>query len=237
MAKGFEGVREISERQQQQRQAASAGSSTYKRKLILPNTGDSAQVRFLEQGDEIHWCYIHDYLDGGRRKQTPCLDQDGTGGDCPMCEHMDPDKDYLKRKFQGYINVIWRDAPQQEKKDNDWVTVGRQDTQVYWAQGIKTFTKLDEIDAAYKGLMSREFIVRRKGTGFDTEYSIVPADPDSGPQELSEADKKFYAEKYDLNELIIPLSYEDASALVGIRGPKIEQTQQRPNPFDPARRS
>lgn len=65
-------------------------------------------------------------------------------------------------------------------------------------------------DNAYKGLMSRDFSVMRQGSGLeDTKYIIEPAVVDGGPEAMSVADNVLAKEKYDLDALTTPESYQD----------------------------
>ena len=178
-------------------------------RFLFLEPGGSAIVRFLEEGDEVNCAWVHAVPVAGRKVpfKVPCRDQDDEGRrnlgvDCPGCE-----KDY-DLKFRGVINLIWRDAPISEKDGDRWVTVGHEDTVAVWDQGINVFEELQEKDIVYKGLTSRDFRIKRKGSGFDTTYSIEPADPDGGPQPMSEADKELAEDKFNLDEFVVPQSYE-----------------------------
>ncbi len=159
--------------------------------------------------------------------QVPCIDQDdegrrNLGKDCPGCE------DELDLKFRGKINMHQRDAPIQEKNDGKWETVGYDDAVVVWDVSFEVLQDLQEKDFDYKGLKSRDFKIKRVGEKFDTKYFISPADPDGGPQPMSAADKELELDKYDLNELTAPQSYETW----GVRVEKKEETTPlRESPF------
>jgi hypothetical protein len=180
--------------------------------LLKLKDGQSANVRFLEEGDDVYFYMYHDFshLNGmhGWKTKVPCLDQEDTGEPCPGCEAR------LPRKFEGLINIIWRDAPKYAKdKDGniDWDTVeGREDQVAIWRQGVRIFQKtLPVKDDKYKGLMSRDFEISRDGSTKDnTSYSIEPVDVDSGPQPLSAKDKKLAEEKHDLDEFARFVDYD-----------------------------
>lgn len=221
MPTGFEGVRQASQ------QIAERGASFKDDDILylkLPKSGDSARVRFLEQGGEegskkIHWCWAHQLPPRGKQKwgdDTPCLDQDGSGNPCPGCEAG------LQRSFKGFISCIWRDAPVYGKNSEgrtDWNNiVDKKDQIAVWERGIRQFEELDGKDATYKGLRSRDFIVTRRGEGTSTIYTIDPADPDGGPQKMTEADEKLEASKPDLQALITPMSYDRMKELIGAGG-------------------
>jgi hypothetical protein len=142
----------------------------------------------------------------------PCRDQDPETGetigeDCPGCENG------YKKRFRGLINLVWRDAPVYEQDENGKLNfnkvVGKEDAVVVWETGIEVFEDLQILDEDYNGLTSRDFKIRRKGSGLDTKYSIAPADPDGGATALSASDEELGANKMDLNEIISPPSYDD----------------------------
>jgi hypothetical protein len=176
--------------------------------------GEEAIVRFLEQDDDIAWCMMHEIPVEGRQwgKNVPCLDQDKDGTPCPGCERD------MDRRFKGFINLIWFNAPVFKRdnenkivKDrlNDPVVIAEKPQVAVWNSGIRLFEELDEINANFKGLMSRHFKIKRKGSGLDTKYVIVPEDIDSGPQPMTDEEQKLAAEKYDLNSFTKPGSYDD----------------------------
>lgn len=180
--------------------------------------GESAVVRFLEEGNELHWAWVHQLPPTGTNKfgvKIPCRDQgeDGEpiGEPCPGCERGD------KRTFQGVVNLIWRDAPVFERDEsnrlvrdnfNKPVISGKADAVGLWIAGVTVFEDLEDLDSTYHGLASRDFLVKRRGDGLNTRYTISPADPDGGPQKLTKADTALSGEKYDLTQFVFPPSYE-----------------------------
>ena len=210
MPRGTEGIRKAAA-DVEARRAAGGGAGALWFKLA---PGEETVVRFLEQNDDLAYAYMHEVPVEGRQwgRPVPCCDQDQDGTPCPGCERDMP------RKFAGYINVLWDDAPVFKRDENskmvrdtqgDPVVLGHKPQVAIWSSGIKLFEQLDEINTNYRGLMSRRFKVKRKGSGFDTKYYISPEDVDSGPQEMSASDKELLAQKYDLNEYIKPRTYED----------------------------
>jgi len=168
--------------------------------------GESKVVRFLEEGNGIHWAWTHKMPPIGNQKwgdDVPCLDQKGDSTPCPGCE------EGLPKKFKGFINLIERDADKfAQDKDGkiDWSTVvGKEDALATWESGITVFEELDGLDADYKGLTTRDFKVSRKGKELNTRYTIRPLDP----SEMSAADRELAAKKADLSGKIKPPSYED----------------------------
>lgn len=206
MARGF-GALATAKKDIDQRQSEGGGGFV---KYFRIGDGETAIVRFLEEGDSVACGWVHLEKVPGRSfpLQIPCIDQDdegrrNLGKDCPGCERE------LDLKFRGKINLIHRDCPVQEKVGpKKWETTGHQDQVVVWDVSFTVLQDLQEKDADYKGLRSRDFKVKRIGTEFDTKYYISPADADGGPQPMSATDKELEAEKYDLNELTVPTSYE-----------------------------
>jgi hypothetical protein len=208
MPRGFAGVREASAEVEARR----AQGGGYLRFQI--RSGDEAIVRFLEQDDDIHWAQMHEIPVEGRQfgRNVPCLDQERDGTPCPGCERD------LPRRFQGFINLIWFDAPVFKRDSNnrivkdrvgDPVIISRKPQVAVWVSGIRLFEELDEINVNYRGLRSRRFKIKRKGEKLDTKYHIAPEDVDSGAQEMTEEEEKLAAEKNDLTPQVTPGSYED----------------------------
>jgi hypothetical protein len=206
----------------------SEGGGDYVRYFRLP-AGETAIVRFLEEGDDVACGWVHLIRVPGRSFpiQEPCIDQDeegrrNLGRDCPGCEQE------LDLKFRGKINLLWRDAPVSEKKGNSWVTVGYEDAVVVWDVSFEVLQDLQEKDFDYKGLKSRDFKIKRVGEQFETKYFISPADPDGGPQAMSAADKELEADKYDLNELTAPKSYDTWGVRVEKKNDEVTPTRESP---------
>lgn len=218
MAKGLEALLEMGADVDARKAAGGGGGNKLFFKL---NDGDTATVRFLEDGEDLHAAWVHDVPPTGDEKyprQVVCRDQDEFGrriGEaCPGCE-----KDY-KRKIRGAVNVIWRDSPVYETdadgnyvKDskNGLVDTGRTDDQVaIWTGGKVVFVdELIPLDQKFRGLTSRDFEITRKGEKLNTTYSIFPADPDGGPKAMSKKDKELASDKYDLSFYVEAPPYEE----------------------------
>jgi hypothetical protein len=200
------------------RKEAGGGGNRFYFKLA---DGETAIVRFLENGPDIACAWVHQLEPTGGREygiKVPCRDQDfdtlqrGVGEACPGCERD------LKPSFQGAINMIWRDAPKLARDEqnrlvrdanNKVVIDGAEDQLAVWVAGITVFEELDSIDADFGGLTSRDFKVTRRGTGLNTKYMIRPANVDGGPAEMSEADKALAEEKFDLSSYASAPEYEE----------------------------
>lgn len=215
---GLAGLKAAADEQEAKKAAFKEGSGPRFAKF---NPGEATIVRFLEQGDDVQWCWVHDLPKDpvkGFSGVTPCLNQDGRGQACPGCEMG------VKRKIQGWINVIVRDAPKFERDTDNKIVknpitskpnvVGAEDAVMVWNSGSRLFTVLANKDRAFKGLMSRDFEVIRTGEGLATQYSIEAADIDSGPQPMSEADLKLASEKFDVKSFTVPESYDVSKALL-----------------------
>lgn len=229
MARGFGALATAKQDIDRRRES---GGGDYIRYFRLGN-GESTVVRFLEEKEDVACGWVHLVRVPGRSFpiQVPCIDQDdegrrNLGKACPGCEQE------LDLKFRGKINLIQRDAPIQEKVGERWETVGEQDAVVVWDVSFEVLQDLQEKDFDYKGLKSRDFKIKRVGEKFDTKYFISPADPDGGPQPMSEADKELEANKFDLNELTVPSSYDTW----GVRFEKPKQDEVTPSRESPFRR-
>lgn len=206
--------------------AARGGNSIWGGKLIfkLPDDGDTADVRFVddEEGEFVFGAWHHEVPVEGRAwgDLVPCIAQDEDGNktddECPGCEND------LKLKFKGYILLIWRDAPVYKKdeagklvKDNagNFKVTGEKDQIAIWSSGTRLFENLGEIHESYSGLGSRDFRVKRRGTGTSTTYTIVPSDPDGGKKKMTTKDRKLVDDcEIDLNEFIRAPSYDEFTA-------------------------
>lgn len=241
MPRGFEGVRKASDEIESRRGSGGPGALYFRLK-----GGDEAIVRFLEQDEDISWCMMHEVPVENRNwgKNVPCLDQDKDGTPCPGCERD------MDRRFKGFINLIWYDAPVFKRDDQkkivkdrlgDPVVVSHKPQVAVWNSGIRLFEELDEINTNYKGLMSRPFKVKRKGEGLDTKYHISPAEPDSGAVPMDADEEKLAADKFDLNQFTQPGTYDEflkelgeggsGGGRGGQNGGGQQQEQGRKNPF------
>ncbi len=213
------------------RQESNAGN--YKKLFILYD-GDEAIVRFLESGDDIVSAYVHHIMVPGRKmpEKIVCLDQDPETGaqigvPCPGCESRDVE--IAKRRLQGAINVIWRNAPVFERdSENKLVKVGnkpvvasREDQVAVWTSGVTVFDDLVREDIETPGgLVGRDWKISRTGSGRDTEYDIRPAERDGGQKPLSKADEELAANKYDLTEYEVGRPYEEWWGRLAVNQPQ-----------------
>lgn len=199
---GFSAVRQLNKQLDGSRAARNNSKFVPELWQGLRNPGDSVQVRFLEQGEEVHIGWMHEYKVGKWFKYVRCLDEENDGTPCSGCE-----KDF-RRTVKGVINVIWRDRPQL-KRDSDnkavknaagqYIVEGNKDEVVVWMQGIETFTELANKDKTYKGLGTRDFTITKKVKG----YSIDPVTNEDGDVvavPMTDNDLELAKGKYDLVE-------------------------------------
>lgn len=200
-----------------EQQRAAQGGAAIKADFFSLKANTYAVVRFLEQGDGLTFADVH-RVPVGRRYPVEmiCLDTDDDGTACPGCMSQVPE--IRRRKTVGFINLIWRDGPVYErnefggpKKDDatkQKIITGRADGIFLWNCSATVYQDLLEKDSKYKGLMSRDFEVKRTGSTMnDTKFSIDPADVDGGPQGMTIADTSLAAGKYNLVELTKPLEF------------------------------
>jgi hypothetical protein len=222
MPKGFSSAREaIAEIEA--RKNSGGGGGFFK----LPNSGDSAVVRFVTE--EPVWAWVHALPKEGTSYRTEvCLDQDmetgnRNGAACPGCdaeaqtgrERGWKDRQYARR-MAGAIALIWRDAPVFDEDSNgrkDYTkVVGKADQATKWTFGKTVIEELDGKAATFKGLTNRDFRITRKGEKLDTVYDIEPVVDDEGNTKatpMSEADKTLVEEAPDLTNYFTQSSYDD----------------------------
>lgn len=183
-----------------------------------------AIVRFLEQGDDITFTDVHRVPVEGSQYPVDfvCLDATDDGSPCPGCQSSNDE--VRKRSTKGYFNVIWREGPVYQLNDKGWIekdsnkrpiVTGREDGIFLWKCSWTVTELLIEKDGKFKGLMSRDWELKRTGSGMqDTVYYAEPADPDGGPQPMLLPDLTLAEKKYDLKELTAPLSYEEFATVL-----------------------
>lgn len=238
MSKGFEGIKNRVEQKKAQSQFRQDRKFDGPPPLYFSiKDGESAHVRFLEENDDVHYADVHEIPVEGRSWgiTVPCLDQSAEGLPCPGCERG------LDRKFKGYINVVWFDAPvwkrdenQRLVKDNNnqKISIGNKTQVAIWTSGIRLFEKLEVINDRYKGLSSRRFEVTRKGRDLPF-YEIVPVEIDGGPQDFSPTEEELAESKPDLNQYTVPGSVDDFLFRLGEGGQQQNQNgeQKKKNPW------
>jgi len=207
MPRGFKPIESFGKR-------SSGGAGPLRLRL---KEGETANVRFLEQGEDIFYYYYHDFshLDktNGWKYSFPDLDQEDEGVPSPGRELDFP------RKFKTLVNVIWRDAPLYERdsdgrivvdSDGKWKQIGNEDQVAVWEGGVNIFKTLAEKDAKWEGISSRDAEIKRTGTGRDTRYAIEPADINVGPVPPSEEDKELAKKRYNLENVAgLDKSYDE----------------------------
>lgn len=194
--------------------------------------GESARVRFLEQGESLTWAISHRIKTPGLTwpQDVLCLDQEDDGTPCPAC--MSDNREVKSRSTKGYLNIIWRgteetdlsrapvykrnDKGSPEKSSNGQkIITGFEDSNWLWKCSKRAFEQVLSKDTAYKGLMSRDFLIMRKGAEKDnTTYFIEPAVVDGGPEPLTVADQNLAQSKLNVVSITTPGTFEEMQALL-----------------------
>lgn len=113
--------------------------------------------------------------------------------------------------FKRGQNGIPEKGPDKKK-----IVVGYGDGIFLWKCSNTVYQQLVQKDQVFHGLMSRDFTVRRIGSGMqDTVYFVEPFDANSGEVPMSAADMALANAKYDLDKFITPMSQQEAQATLG----------------------
>lgn len=183
---------------------------------------DERVVRFLNEHEEIEWLRQWKLAPNSSfqwGEKIPCVDQfeDGT-----------PDPGYaanLKSTFTAYPMMIWRNAPVYQKspdgslvrdENKNKILTGYADQVAVWECAYSVYEILREVANDYRGLMSRDFKIKRTGSGSkDTRYHVAPAMVDGGPQPLSPADMQLAATgRPNLTDWLRVPTYEELHAYI-----------------------
>jgi hypothetical protein len=240
MSQGFSGIKDRVEEKRLREQQRKFDQKKFEGPPPLYfsiKDGESAHVRFLEEDEGVHYADVHEIPVEGRKYgfTVPCLDQKAEGLPCPGCERG------LARKFKGWINVVWFDAPVWKRDENmrlvkddfqNKIKTGEKTQVAIWSSGIRLFEKLEVINDRYKGLRSRRFEVTRVGVDLP-RYEIVPSDIDGGPQEFSPIEDELDKEKHDLKQYTVPGTEDSFLEALGEapRGNRQENQGESKNPW------
>jgi hypothetical protein len=212
MGKGWGAVEEAAAAQGQ------AGEYLPRFTMSEQNQGPK-QIRILEQGQEVHTYPVHDYKiqgqGGVQHRQFTC--QDEYNLPCPGCAIG------LKKKVRTVLNVIERNRPQVKKGPDGFALRVNgpgsalvfepegKDEVVVASVGQPTGNMLREKDAHWKGLMTRDWVIKYSGDKMQAWF-MEPADPTNAAGEpASENDKHLFANaKHDLNAVMLTTPDEAA---------------------------
>lgn len=204
MASGFSRVREAQKEIESQRNRPKGPRANW---FKLKEVGATADVRFLEENDEVEFHRIHkvDVAYSQYPLDVLCVDQKNDGTPCPGCEMG------LVRSWKGWINLIERNAPVLNEDGSK--TGETADRVAIWSSGPNLFTQLDELNDEWDGLSSRDFTAKRKveANGI-TSYAISPIKGQKNEEKkfpLSDEDKELAKNKADLSRYTTVPSYED----------------------------
>ena len=169
----------------------------------------TAVIRPLEEGDDLTYALVHPVVIEGRPFPVDivCRDQDNSGEACPGCEAG------IKRAVKGFLNVIWRDAPdfpldEDTNKYNtkiDYESVSKSDKVAVLSSGPTLFGRLDELDEDLEGITNYDLRITREGLKLATKYKVKKEKKGA----LTAADKKLVAEKHDLSHYVRVPDYDE----------------------------
>lgn len=194
--------------------------------------GQTARLRFLEQGENLTYALTHRVRNSyGGYSDIICLDQEDEGTPCPAC--MSDSLDIRKRNTKGFLNVLWRGtdessyarAPLYKLSDKGYaekdpntkkkIIIGFEDGVFLWKCSKTVWEMIIDKEKAYKGIMSRDFIISRKGAQKeDTKYAIEQAVIDGGPEPMTVVDQNLAQGKFDVVKLTTPGTFEEMQALL-----------------------
>lgn len=222
MARGWNAV-EAQTRETEARRQRAQESFLPELRVNMKNPGPFV-IRFLEQGDQVHSYYVHEYKEpsataqgGAFIRRFTCLQE--VGMPCPGCSAG------LKRKTRGVFNLIQRARPVFRKDkdnraikgpDNNYIIDGHADQVVVVNVGGPTAEMLRKADGSYHGLMSRDFQVTFSGDTFQS-WNLTPmldAGGSSNPTMMTENDQALAAQKFDLDAYMRPPTPEEAQSIV-----------------------
>ena len=105
--------------------------------------------------------------------------------------------------------------PEKDEQTKQKIVVGYADGVFLWKCSNTVLQELLNKDQTYRGLMSRDFTVRRQGSSMqDTVYFIEPYDVNTAEVPMSPTDQALAAAKFEIDKFITPMSFEDAQKLL-----------------------
>jgi hypothetical protein len=120
-------------------------------------------------------------------------------------------------------------SPEKDQQSNQKIILGWADGVFLWKASKGVFEQILSKDQTYRGLMSREFTIRRQGaTKDDTKYFIEPLNVDGGEEGMTQEDFALTQAKYDLDAIMRPPSYEEFAKLLS--GQPSQMTSAGPQP-------
>lgn len=216
----------------------SSGGSGEAIKYFGIEDGQTARIRFLEQGENLTYALTHRLKNKfGGFNDVLCLDQEDEGTNCPAC-HSDIEG-VRPRSTKGFLNVIWRGTDESEYargpvyKMNDKgypekdpnnpkkkIIVGFEDSVFLWKCSKTVWEMVIAKEKTYRGIMSRDFVVSREGASKEnTKYAIEPAVVDGGPEAMTIADQSLAGSKFDVVKLTTPGTYDEMVQLLSGQNP------------------
>lgn len=123
-------------------------------------------------------------------------------------------------------------APAKDENTKQKIIQGYADGLFLWKASKTVYQSIVNKDQTIRGLMSRDMTIRRQGAGKDdTVYFIEPLDINTPGAPMSQQDIALAQQKYDLDAIMAPPSYEEFVKL--LTGQPGQMTAQGPQPtFD-----
>lgn len=211
MPRGLSKIKQVAAENAAKRAAYEQGGGGGR--FLKLDDGDTAKVRFLEQGEEVWYVWAHQLPKQPGRgfgDWVQCLDQDDKGEACPGCERS------KTRSARVCINLIWYDAPKLKrdkdgkavKDENDnYIVDGKEDTVVTWVRGSTDGGRLEHLDSKYGGLTAHIFTISREGKTKDTTKYHIDIDEQNKPP--SPSDSELFAKKPDPRKGVKEMTYGD----------------------------
>lgn len=237
MARGWDPVEQdaVAARERQERFDATSNVQMLRLKQVkegAPGAGGPIIVRFLEQGPDVNSFVRHIFKKPDARAKSGFFEQLETclteiNQQCPACAAGIP------TKRRGAYNLIQRqravyrkgaDGKPVKDANNNYSTDGYADAVVVFDCSNTSANVIRRADNDFRGLMSREIAISFTGDN-KNPYAISPADIDSGPQQMSDADRALAVHRYDLDKIFAPPSAHDMASLIAKYGANSGATQ------------
>lgn len=208
LTKGREAVHNAAEEIQRIREEAQSKSVMFKLK-----DNESALVRFIDDlGENVPAVFSIHRLDRlsstGKRfqEQVVCWGVE----ECPFC------KAGLKKTKQVAYRIIDRRLYETVKENGKDVIkvkgMASSGGSIRLLQRWLDFAQIvDNFYIERTTLLDRDYKVERKGSGFETAYTLI----DKDPKPLTAEDKKLIAEASSIEDMLKPLSFEEAMKKLG----------------------
>ena len=171
MPRGLKKIAKIVADGQAKREAFAAGDNDLQRALVLKNAGQTATGRFLEEGDDVVYVYVHDLPKkpgASIADKVLCLDQEDAGVPCYGCQ-----AEGVKRGARLVVNFIRYDEPKL-KRDAEGKAVKDQ------ANNYQYETEIDPANGQPRIIVEPALVVFTTGTGAGGRMAYLESQKGSG---------------------------------------------------------